>query len=161
MHIEGANCVVVLPVELSRLLGDLSNSKWIKKENKCRALQIVNKNRERNINDALSDKNVWFAAHLKSFETASTTQLKYKGAKKVVLKLLDVYNKALAANSKKDIIINKSRDLMEGAAKYLALPATEMYAFQILLPELKPCRGKNRIRVLLPQFLRYHKGSVV
>ena len=75
------------------------------------------------MNDALNDKNVWFAAHLKSFETASTTQLKYKVAKKVILKLLDVYNKALAANSKKDILINKSRDLMEGAAKYLALLA--------------------------------------
>ena len=75
------------------------------------------------MNDALNDKNVWFAAHLKSFENASTTQLKFKVAKKVILKLLDVYNKALAANSKKDILINKSRDLMEGAAKYLALLA--------------------------------------
>ena len=68
MHIEGANCVVVLPIELSRLLGDLLDSEWVKKENECLALQIVNKNLERNINDALNDKNVWFADRLKSFE---------------------------------------------------------------------------------------------
>ena len=43
-----------------------------------------------------------------------------------------MFNKALAANSKKDIIINKSRDLMEGAAKYqVALPAFSGNELQI------------------------------
>ena len=68
MHTKGANCVVVLPVELSRLLEDSFDGDWIKKENECLALQIVNKNLERNMNNALNVKNVRFTTPASGIE---------------------------------------------------------------------------------------------